>query len=286
MVGAAVCSEAISQGHQILALRRPTSVSPFTPKEEESIAWVLDDIDLKDRVNDYKPDVLAHFAWGGVNAERRNDECAQDANFVFSKRLFELYPYRQIISVGSQAEYGYYTKRVSEDDALNPETPYGEVKIKTCQWLKSYCESKGIEWQWFRIFTIFGETHRVGLIPFAIKKCLSGDADFDTTAGEQVYAFLYAADFAKALMRVLGAKGKSGIYNASQPRNEHTIKDVLLRIKSLTKSDIDIHFGALPYRDKQVMLMSGDVSKFEAAFGEYPNTPFDEALRHEIESMR
>lgn len=66
----------------------------------------------------------------GVNAERRNDECAQDANLVFSKRLFELYPYKQIISMGSQAEYGYYESRVSEDDSLNPQNSYGETKIK------------------------------------------------------------------------------------------------------------------------------------------------------------
>ena len=99
---------------------------------------------------------------GGVNAERRNDECAQDANFVFSKRLFELYPYKQIISMGSQAEYGYYESRVSEDDCLNPQNSYGETKIKTCLWLQEYCQEKGIEWQWLRIFTIFGEGLRVG----------------------------------------------------------------------------------------------------------------------------
>ena len=84
----------------------------------------------------------------------------------------------------------------------------------------------------------------------------------------------------------LERKGKSGIYNVSQPRNEHTIKDVLLRIKKLTHSDIDILFGAIPYRDRQVMLMSGKVDKFEKAFVVFPNTDFDQALLSEIESMR
>ena len=223
---------------------------------------------------------------GGVNAERRNDECAQDANFVFSKRLFELYPYKQIISMGSQAEYGYYTKRVTEEDELNPQTLYGKTKIETCQWLKTYCEQHEIEWQWLRIFTIFGEGLRVGVIPFAINKCLSGDKVLETTKGEQVYSFLYAKDFAKAFMNVVGVKGKSGIYNVSQPRNEHTIRDVLLRIKALTHSDIDIKFGALPYRNNQVMLMSGCADKFEKAFGIFPNTDFDLALLREIESMK
>lgn len=286
LVGSAVCREAIANGHQILALKRPTSISPFSNAEEKSITWVLDDKELRKNVSVYKPDILAHFAWGGVNAERRNDECAQDANFVFSKRLFELYPYKQIVSMGSQAEYGSYTKKVTEEDELNPQTLYGKTKIKTCQWLKDYCEKQGIEWQWLRIFTIFGEGLRVGVIPFAIQKCLSGDKVLETTKGEQVYSFLYAKDFAKALMTVLGSKGNSGIYNVSQPRNEHSIKDVLLRIKALTHSDIDIQFGALPYRPNQVMLMSGCADKFEKTFGVFPNTDFDQALLNEIESMK
>lgn len=223
---------------------------------------------------------------GGVNAERRNNECAQNANFLFSKRLYELYPYKQIISMGSQAEYGYYTKRVTENDKLNPQNSYGRVKIQTCQWLQNYCEQHNIEWQWLRIFTIFGEGQRGGLIPAAIAKCLSKDEIFETTKGEQVYSFLYAPDFAKALMNVIGAKGKSGIYNISQPRNEYQIRDVLLRIKELTNSKIEIKFGALPYREDQVMFMAGNTDKFENAFGPFPNTDFNQALLHEIESMK
>ena len=65
LVGAAVCREAIRTGHEILALRRPTSVSPFSITEEKHITWTLDDDSLKGIVSNYKPDVLAHFAWGG-----------------------------------------------------------------------------------------------------------------------------------------------------------------------------------------------------------------------------
>ena len=65
LVDSAVCREAIANGHQILALKRPTSISPFSNAEEKSITWVLDDKELRKNVSVYKPDILAHFAWGG-----------------------------------------------------------------------------------------------------------------------------------------------------------------------------------------------------------------------------
>lgn len=286
VVGAAVCREAMSQGHQVLALKRSSSVSPFTQEEEAKLSWAISDDTLPAAVKTFKPDILVHTAWGGVNAESRNNECAQDANFQFSKDLFEMHPYRQIIAMGSQAEYGYYTKRVSEEDELRPFTPYGENKIKVCQLLRDYCESKGIEWQWIRIFTVFGDNGRNGMIYSVAKSCLHGDSDLDTTEGTQVYAFLYASDFAKALAKTFGVKGKSGIYNMSNPRCEVAIKDVLLKIKQITGSDINIHFGAIPFRDNQVMLMSGNVDKFEKTFGEIPHSDFDANLRKVIENLR
>ena len=287
VVGAAVCREAISQGHQVLALKRNSSVSPFTQEEESKLTWAInEDNTLSAAVKSFRPDILVHTAWGGLGADCRKNECAQDANFQFSKNLFEMYPYQQIIAMGSQAEYGYYTKRVSEEDALRPFTPYGENKIKVCQLLRDYCESKGIEWQWIRIFTVFGDNGRNGMIYSVAKSCLHGDSDLDTTEGTQVYAFLYASDFAKALAKTFGVKGKSGIYNMSQPRCEVAIKDVLLKIKQITGSDINIHFGAIPFRDNQVMLMSGNVDKFEKTFGEIPHSDFDENLRKVIEKMK
>ena len=286
VIGAAVCREALAQGHEVLALKRENSISHFTKEEESKLSWVISNSSLKNAVNAFKPDVLVHTAWGGVKAELRNSECAQDANFELSKELFEMYPYKQIIAMGSQAEYGYYTKRVSEDDAPHPFNSYGETKIKVCNLLKDYCERNGIEWQWIRIFTVFGDYLRTGLIYSAAKQSLEGATDFDTTEGTQVYAFLYAPDFAKALVKTFGAKGKSGIYNMAQPRCEVAIKDVLLKIKQITGSDINFHFGAIPFRENQVMLMSGNVDKFESAFGEIPNSDFDANLKKVIESLK
>lgn len=278
---------AVSQGHQVLCLRRTTSISLFEPIVEKDIQWVNDeDLSMREIVKDFQPDVLVHAAWGGVRGTGRENKAVQFENLIMSQKLFELYPYKQIIAIGSQAEYGFYHGPVDEDHALNPSTEYAYAKINCCHKLKEYCELNHIEWQWIRIFTVFGEKQTGGLLKLIIDKCKNGDIEFNTTKGEQRYSYLYSFDFAKALCNVLGAKGKSGIYNLSQPMELHSNRDILERIKEKMHSNIQFNFGTIPYVDGQIMLMDGKVARFEKAFGSIPHTDFDFALNNTIESLK
>lgn len=279
---------AVSQGHKVLCLRRPTSVSLFEPMVEEQIQWVNNDDEakLRETVNAFQPDVLFHAAWGGVRGAGRDDAVIQKENLVMSRKLYQLYPYKQIIGLGSQGEYGFYEGLAYEDQKLNPLTLYGKAKAQTCEELRAYCEKHNIEWQWIRIFTVFGEKLTGGLIKLIAERCLAGDKEFDTTKGEQKYSYLYAADYAKAICRVLGTRGKSGIYNLSQPADVHSNKEILTKVKDILDSDIQLNFSALPYEKNQVMYMDGCVTKFENAFGAIPHTDFEEALESTVESVK
>lgn len=277
---------AIYQGHEVLCLRRPTSRSLFDFEIENKVKWVFNDEELKSAVIDFQPDVLFHAAWGGVRGADRNNIEIQKDNLVMSHNLFTLYPYKQIIAIGSQAEYGYYNDIISEDHPLKPTMEYAKEKIQCCKDLQNYCEQNNIEWQWIRIFTVFGEKQTGGLIKLAIEKCLNGEKSFDTTPGEQKYSYLYAEDFGNAICNMLGSRGKSGIYNLSQPKCLKSNKEILENVKTLTKSDIHLNFGAMPYPEGQVMLMDGSVNKFEKAFGAVPYTNFEVAMANTIDSFR
>ncbi len=280
-------NEAINLGHQVLCLRRKSSKSMFDSIVENKIEWIdLEDLTLKEKVSLFQPDVLFHAAWGGVRGSDREDRNIQNENLVMSRQMFELYPYKQIIAIGSQAEYGFYHGPVDENHELHPSTEYAYAKKQCCDDLKKYCESKSIDWQWIRIFTVFGERQTGGLIKLAVDKCKRGAKEFDTTAGYQQYSYLYTVDFAKALCQVLGVKGKSGIYNLSQPLEVHSNRYILERIKEKTHSAIQFNFGAIPYMDRQIMLMDGTVQKFVNAFGPIPHTDFELALNKTIESFK
>ena len=285
-LGYHIADQCIKEGHQVLCLRRSTSKSLFGSGQETKVKWVtMNEEGWKDEVNSFSPDVLIHAAWGGVRGAGRENADIQKQNILMSNQLFTLYPYQQIIAIGSQAEYGYYEGPVSENHELQPIMKYAQAKCVVQHELQAYCKKNHIEWQWIRVFTVFGEKQTGGLVSLAINNCKQGKESFDTTEGEQVYSYLYAKDFAKAICKVIGAKGKSGIYNISQPLEEHSNKDILETIKAMMGSNIKNNYGAVPYAKNHIMLMSGTVDKFEEAFGKIPHTDFKEALQNTINSI-
>lgn len=277
---------AVSQGHQVLCLRRSSSVSLFESIIEKQISWINDyDPEFDRNVCEFAPDVLFHAAWSGVRGRDMNDIQVQQANIEMSLRLFHIYPYKQIIALGSQAEYGFYNGPVMEGHPLNPTMEYAKGKITVCNALRQLCESRNIEWQWLRIFTVFGEKQTGGLIKQFAEKCINGDPTFDTTPGNQIYSYLYTFDFARAVCSMLGKKGKSGIYNIDQIGEDHSNRELMEKIKYMLHSNININYGAYPYSDNQIMYMNGNTSKFINAFGMIPHTCFDEALSRTLESL-
>lgn len=277
---------AVSQGHEVLCLKRPTSVSLFEPIVEEKIKWVNTDEQLYNVISLFAPEILFHSAWGGVRGNGRNDYETQKDNFIMSKHLFRLYAYKQIISIGSQAEYGIYTGPISENHPLNPENEYAKAKIATCNELQRIAEVNDIEWQWIRIFTLFGEKQKAGLISVAASQFLDGVKEFPTTEGKQIYNYMYSFDFAKAICKILGSKGTSGIYNLAQSFvDDYSNKQILEKIKGITNSNTKIKYGEIAYVANQVMMMTANISKYESVFGAIPRTDFNKALINTIDAI-
>lgn len=286
-LGLHIANVAVSQGHRVMCLRRNTSVSLFDKIIEDKIEWLNnEDSDWKQRLANFAPEVLIHCAWGGVKGTDRDNANVQLKNVEFSKEVFDAYPYKQIISLGSQAEYGLYDRMVLEDYPLNPVTSYGDAKVKVLDELKTYAKTRDIDWQWIRIFTVFGEKQKAGLIYSFTQKCLNEDKTFDTTPGMQEYSYMYSFDFAKAIMQVVGQRGKSGIYNLSQNSEIHSNIDILERIKVILHSNVDIRYGAIPYTKNQVMYLDGNTRKFVGSFGEIPQSDFMSALIRTIDSYK
>lgn len=251
----------------------------FEEAVEHEVSWVnSDDRNWEISVVDFQPDVLIHCAWEGVSADGRNNPEVQAKNIELSEKLFKLAGYKQIIVLGSQEEYGRIDSLVDENHPLNPVTEYAKAKIATCRKLTEHAKAAQVEWQWIRVFTVYGEKQKDNwLIPSIIKKCKDISVkEMETTRGEQTYSYLYSSDFANAIFSIVGAEGKSGIYNISSTTPTR-LKDLFEFIKRKTNSNI-VFKPTLPYREYQSMWIMGNCNKFKNAFGEYERTSLSQGL--------
>jgi len=286
-LGYNIALNCLKDGHELLCLKRPLSRNPFVEKNQSNLRWVNSgDSGWKVKIERFMPQILIHCAWSGVSSSDRNNLDIQKNNVIMTEQLMKAYPYKQIIMLGSQDEYGVINSVVSEDYFLNPISEYAKTKIECYRILKQYAESHHIVWQWLRVFSVYGlRQGNNWIIPSTILKCLHGDASMDTTKGEQAYAYLYASDFANAILSMIGSKNESGIYNLSSA-NAIRLKDLFLMIKDLTKSDIHFNFGAIDYRQNQSMLIQGDVTKFVRTFGVFEKISMIEGLNEVIRSYK
>lgn len=280
-LGQHIARQCVAEGHHVLCLRRATS--PHTTLN--GVTWVTSDSSQwESEVKAFCPDVLIHAAWSGVDAKGRNDGKVQQENVEMTEHLLHMHPYKQVVMLGSQDEYGRIDSEVDENQPLRPLSEYAKAKISCCEHLQAYAGKHGLAWQWLRIFSVYGPGQRPQwLIPSVIGHCLRGEA-MDTTRGEQRYSYLYVADFARAVVSTLGKKGKSGIYNLSSAVPV-TLSTLFHTIRQLTASTTEFR-PTLPYRENQSMTILGNANKFIHAFGPFERTSLEDGLKATIEYIQ
>jgi nucleoside-diphosphate-sugar epimerase len=207
-----------NSGHSVMAVYRNSSSIKISWWQINNVNWILQDQDWESKVIAFEPDVIIHAAWLGVDHVERNTWQSQFANIEYLSNLLIIAQkanVRKFIGLGSQAEYGNFDGCVTEDEALNPTTPYGCVKIVCSELIRHFCNTNEIEWFWLRLFSFFGKGESANwLIPSLISKLLTVD-EMDFTPGEQRYAYLYAEDLGRAVNTIIKKDGRSGIYNIS-----------------------------------------------------------------------
>jgi len=275
-IGSNIAKELLEKGYEVFASHRTLSSFEKCQTFKTKINWVNTDVtNWKEEIKVIRPDQLIHAAWGGIEAQDRNNWDIQINNFWLSKEYFELAKecgVKKVIALGSQAEYGKYIYPVNEATAPMPDDAYGAIKTLTANYLRNIFENSPTEWYWIRIFSVFGERENTGwLIPSVISKLIRSEY-IPLTLCEQQYNYLYIDDFVHQLLDVVpSTENKSGIYNLCQSESI-TLKDLLIQIAHLMGlSQKMLQFGAISYRTVQNMLIAGDNSKFRKCFANNDN---------------
>ena len=281
-IGSHIVENLISGDFQIMALKRTTTDCWRCSSFNDQIVWI--DIDSegawKNYIVNFKPTIIIHAAWIGVEAGERDDLSMQVKNINFLVELLKIAKGLRLdkfIVLGSQAEYGVLNGKVSEEEIVSPVTAYASVKIASMHICKTFCEQNNIAWIWIRVFSVFGERESENwLIPSIIKKMKTA-MEVDLTAGNQKYAYLYVQDFAGIIKKICMQVFPSGVYNISADKTI-SLKQLISAIKNKLNSSSSLNWGILPYRVNQSMHIEGDITKLISQIGPCQFTDLSVAL--------
>lgn len=95
-----------------------------------------------------------------------------------------------------------------------------------------------------------------------IKRLKQNEPNIDLTAGEQLRDFIYIDDVVAAYKTVLGKLPLRDDYSEFQVSTQEliSIKELMLTLKEITQSKSMLNFGAVPYRENELMNSETDNS--------------------------
>ena len=252
-LGSWIC-RVLAPNHEVIALVRPTSevyrlsgIKRIVVTPRETNQW-------SGLIEQSKPDVLILAGWWGVGNQDRNEERQFEnieaiRELAFAAREAGV---KTVIGVGSQAELGPVENTITEDLPDNPTTKYGKAKVQAREALEEIFEDSKTRFVWMRIFSTYGPLDTgAWLIPQTIDS-LSRGKSMDLTKGEQEWSYLHAYDLARAFAAVVDNPSAAGTVNVGNPKTI-ILKDALIKIAQILGVKKLLNFGAVAYREDQVM---------------------------------
>ena len=234
--------------------------------------------------------VFYHLGWSGTFGKLRNDAVLQQKNVEYTLdavRLADRLGCTKFIGVGSQAEYGRVSTRLTPDTDTVPENEYGRAKLAAGVSSRELCRELGIEHAWVRVLSVYGPYDGMNtMITSVIRGLLKGDR-VSLTKGEQMWNYLYSKDAGKELY-LLGAKAvRNGAVYILAGSEEHSLKEYVVRLcRAMDADDKLLGFGDVPYGEGQVMCLTADIGTLCSDTGYIPDTTFEDGIKKTAEWVK
>ena len=173
------------------------------------------------------------------------------------------------IQFGSSEEYGNDGSPFEETMREEPNSPYALVKQLTTNTAMMLYRNYAFPIMVVRPGNLFGPLQgKSKFIPYVIENLKKGEP-LNVTPCEQKRDFIYADDFAWAINKLLenSSKAIGEIVNVSSGESV-SLKEIIENCRVATCSTSQINYGALPYRENEMMDLRCSVEKFTRITGE------------------
>jgi UDP-glucose 4-epimerase len=284
-LGSWIC-RVLAKEHEVLGLVRETS-KLFKISDLKNIEIIrLGTSHWSSFIAESRPDVLILNHWSGVNSESRNDsQQFENVQAIHQMAYAGVNAgVKTIVGVGSQAELGPVVSTISEIEADNPTTVYGQAKVDTRLMIDSLVKNAGTRFVWMRIFSTYGPLDEgTWLIPNIVDSLVKNKV-IGLTKGEQKWSYLHAYDLASAFQTVIRETQINGIVNVGNPQTI-SIRDAASTIGKILNKERLLNFGACDYRFDQVMRLQPLCETLTLA-GWRPQISFEQGIRQTIDWLQ
>ena len=184
---------------------------------------------------------------------------------------------RKFINIGSSDEYGYSIAPQVETMNESPFSCYSFSKTCISNFLKMMYVSESFPSIILRIFLTYGpDQNDDRFLPQIINGCLS-DSEFPVSEGNQIRDFCFISDIVDAIIISLESDvNNAEIFNIASGE-PIKIKNIVLLIKEITSKGNPI-FGAIPYRNNEVMELYANIDKAKHILKWFPKVNLYDGL--------
>ncbi len=189
---------------------------------------------------------------------------------------------RRVVYAASSSAYGIPAGEVqTEDDPLQPLSPYAAAKLAGELYAQSFTASFGLETVRLRFFNIFGPRQRAdspysGVIALFAAALGAGKTPTIFGDGLQSRDFTFVTDVAEALIRAADTPGISGrVYNIGTGRGTNLLELIAALNRQLGTAIAPVH---APARAGDVRHSRADISRARRELGYDPKVAFEEGL--------
>lgn len=176
---------------------------------------------------------------------------------------------KMFIQFGSSEEYGNDGSPFVETMREEPNSPYALVKQLTTNTAMMLHRNYAFPIMVVRPGNLFGPLQGgKKFIPYVIES-LKQNAPLNVTPCEQKRDFIYADDFAWAIGELLknNQKAVGQIVNVSSGESL-SLKSIIEHCRKVIGSKSEVNYGAIPYRENEMMDLRCSVSKLESIIGQ------------------
>jgi nucleoside-diphosphate-sugar epimerase len=290
-VGRHCLPELVELGYDVHALRwpnrEPRSCDEGLPRDVAAHQADLFDFAAVGRlVCDIRPTHLLHLAWittpGEYWTSPRNLDWVAASLTLF--RAFADAGGRRIVASGTCAEYDWGAGICTEDvTPIRPASLYGRAKHAVHELLDGFAEQAGLSAAWARLFFLYGPYASGRRLPGAVIEPLLRGEPAPCSTGDVLRDFLYVADAARAIVRILDSD-QTGAVNVASGKPV-PLKTMIRTCGRLIGREELLAWGAHHGGD-DAPLVVGDIRRLSEELAWSPAVSLEEGLQQTIDWWR